>query len=239
MGEAAIAPRADGPRTKTDYAVGALRAMVQRGELQPGARINVGELARRLDISPTPVREAVRMLQAEGILVYSPHRGAHVAEIPASELEDTYLIRKALEGLATELAAERLTEGEIAHLRAMGNEMAVAVATGRREVLRELNDDFHLMIYRAARSPRLLRLILSVWQAAPGDTFLVIPERGVRSVQEHEPILAALERRAAAEAGAAMREHVQHSLELIRPWSATGQPGTRARRRAAAGPRSR
>lgn len=212
-----------GPRTKTDYAVHALREMVERGELQPGTRINVGELARQLDISPTPVREALRLLQAEGLFVYSPHRGARVAEIPATELDDMYRIRAALEGLAAEMAAERLTDEELSHLRTIHDRMAKAVEAGQREALRELNDDFHLVIYRGARSAKLLRLILSIWQGTPFDTFMVIPERGVRSIREHEPILAALERRDAAEAGVAMREHIQRSLELIRPWSAGGE----------------
>lgn len=223
MSDALPAPPREGPQTKTDYAVHALRQMVRRGELRPGTRINVGELARQLDISPTPVREAVRLLQAEGLLVYSPHRGARVADILATELDDTYRIRKALEGLATEMAAERLTDDELASLRSLHTQMVAAVAAGRREVLRGLNDEFHMVIYRGARSERLLRLILTVWHRAPGDTFLVIPERGLRSVQEHEPILAALERRLPHEAAAAMREHIQRSLDLIRPWSAGGQ----------------
>ncbi|MBI4506275.1 MAG: GntR family transcriptional regulator [Chloroflexi bacterium] len=223
MPDASLAPPREGPQTKTDYAVNALRQMVRRGELQPGTRINVGELARQLDISPTPVREAVRLLQAEGMLVYSPHRGARVADILATELDDTYRIRKALEGLATEMAAERLTDDELAYLRSLHNQMAAAVEAGHREVLRGLNDEFHLVIYRGARSERLLRLIVTVWHRAPGDTFMVIPERGIRSVREHEPILAALERRAVDEAAASMCEHIQRSLELIRPWSAGGQ----------------
>jgi DNA-binding GntR family transcriptional regulator len=227
MADATTTPATAGPRTKTDYAVNALRQMVERGELQPGTRINVGELARQLDISPTPVREAVRLLQAEGLFVYSPHRGARVAETPASELDDTYRIRQVLEGLATEMAAARLTDDELARLRVLHERMVEAVNAGRREVLRDLNDEFHLVIYRGARSPRLLRLILSIWPSAPGDTFLVIPERGIRTIQEHEPILLALERRNAAEAAALMGEHIQRSLELIRPWSAGGQLGPR------------
>lgn len=235
MPDTAPAPLAEGPRTKTDYAVNALRAMVQHGELQPGARINVGALARQLAISPTPVREAVRLLQAEGMLVYSPHRGARVAELAVTELDDLYQISEALEGLATELAAERLTDDELAYLRATENEMAAAVRARRREVLYRLNDEFHLGIYHGARCPRLVRLILNVWQAMPGDTFLVIPERGIRSIEEHEPVLAALERRAPAEAAAAMREHIRRSLELIRPWVAGGQTRKRARARAGSG----
>lgn len=227
MADASTARPPAGPRTKTDYAVTALREMVKRGELQPGARINVGELARQLDISPTPVREAVRLLQAEGLFVYSPHRGARVAETPAAELDDTYRIRRALEGLAAEMAAERLTDEELTRLRGLHERLVEAVNAGRREIMRGLNDEFHLIIYRGARSPRLLRLILTIWPSAPGDTFLVIPERGMRTVQEHEPILRALERRDAAAAAAAMRDHIQKSLELIRPWSAGGQLGAR------------
>lgn len=203
------------PQTKAEFAANLLRRMLQAGKLRPGARINVDELARTLGISTTPVREAVRQLQAEGLLTHNPHRTIQVASIAPADLKDIYRIRAALEGLAAELAAEQLTRKELAQLRRLHERMAAAVQDGEPSRLRPLNDEFHLTINHGARSPRLSRLILSVWRGSPVDTFVAILDRGRLSLQQHQAILDALASGSPAQAGAAMRAHIEASLALL------------------------
>lgn len=203
------------PQTKAEYAANALRKMVQSGSLAPGTPVNVDEIARTLGISPTPVREAVRQLQAEGLLTHSPHRSVKVASLSPADLIDIYRIRAALEGLAAELAAEQMAKGELARLRRLHEKMVAAVESGNTGQLRGINDEFHLVINRGARSPRLERLISSLWRAAPVDTFVAIPQRGPLSVQDHRAILDALTCGSAAAAAAAMRAHIEGALALL------------------------
>ncbi len=206
------------PQTKAEYATNVLRRMLQTGSLPPGARVNVGELARKLGISPTPVREAVRQLQAEGILSQTPHRSARVALLASSDpndLKDRYRILGALEGLAAEIAAENITPRELAQVRRVHEKMVAAVQAGETGKLRALNDQFHLAVNQAARSERLSRLFQSIWRGVPVDTYFAIPERGLLSVREHQVVLDAMEKGSPAEAGAAMRAHLQSSLALL------------------------
>ena len=103
-------------RTKVDLALEGLQQAILSGGIQPGARLTVAQLSEQLDMSATPIREAIRLLEADGIITNEPHRGATVVDLSASDAEELYLIRAAVESLATRLAVANLSDADVAHL---------------------------------------------------------------------------------------------------------------------------
>lgn len=203
------------PQTKSDYAVDAIREMLRDGTLAPGARVNVDAMAASLGVSPTPVREAIRALQAEGYLTHAPHRSVQVANVSQKDVVEIYRIRAVLEGLSTELAVPQLSDADLRRLGALHETMERQITAGHRRRLRALNDEFHFTIHRAARAPRLLNLINTVWRASPFDTFVKIPERASRTIVEHRAIIDALRDGSAQDARDCMSAHVHASLDLL------------------------
>lgn len=203
------------PQTKTDYAVDAIREMLRDGTLAPGARVNVETMAASLGVSPTPIREAIRALQAEGFLTHAPHRSVRVAEVAPKDVVEIYRIRAVLEGLSVELAAPQLSGVDLRRLTTLHETMERQMQAGHRRRLRALNDEFHFTIHRAAQAPRLLNLITTVWGASPFDTFVKFPERAPRTIHEHRSIIDALREGSPEDARNAMSAHVQASLEML------------------------
>lgn len=201
-------------QTKSAYAAAKLRQAFSQGKYAPGDRLQIAKLAKDLGLSLTPVREALSELANEGLVDIQPHRGARVADLPISDLSETYFVRALLESAATRLAAERATDELCAALEACHKRFVEAVDAGELEALRQLNDEFHGLIYDMAQSPLLRRLIRSGINA-PSDTFTLIKDRAQRSVRFHGEILNAIRLRDADKAEALMSAHIKDSLELI------------------------
>jgi DNA-binding GntR family transcriptional regulator len=154
-----------GHRTLAEKAFDTLHRAIITGQLRPGARLPIEELADLLEMSPMPIREAVRRLDAAGLVENIPHRGARVTELSVTDLAEVYEARLALEVLAIRRAAERFDE---AHQ---------ATASARLRALEQMTDDnsaqtstahaaFHFAVYDAADSAWLLRLIRPVWETS-------------------------------------------------------------------------
>jgi DNA-binding GntR family transcriptional regulator len=194
--------------TKTDAAFHALRTAIEEGRLKPGERLRVNHLMDELQMSPTPIREALRLLQAEGLVVHHPHRGMAVAEYTLESAEEVYRLRGVLEPLATELAVERATGEQVAEMRRRHEELREAVRAGDpRTDLAELNAVWHRELYAACGSRHLQEFIARLWTTIPMQA-LWLTRRGPRSVEQHEQIMEAVERRDAAAARDLMRAHV-------------------------------
>lgn len=191
--------------SKTDLAASLLRELIVTGELSPGEPLRQRSLAERLGVSPTPVREALRRLEAEGLVTSDVHRGASVAKPYPATAEETARVRGALEALAAELAAEKITEPELRGLRALEQEMAGSLDDRRRYAT--LNRQFHYDIGRAAHSPLLLSLLRLVWQAMPEGPVVRQPLEA--SARQHAELLAALEARDGPRAARLVHEHVE------------------------------
>ena len=114
--------------TLPEAAAERLRTLIIEGELAPGARLNERELSERLGVSRTPLREAFRMLAADGLLVQLPNRGAQVVSLSREDVRHAFEVMASLEGLAGELAAARVTDGDLGELRALQAEMEQAHA---------------------------------------------------------------------------------------------------------------
>ena len=201
--------------TKSAYAASILRQALEEGRYGAGERLQATKLAKDLGLSLTPVREALIELANEGLVEIAPHRGARVAEIPLTDLSEVYLVRSMLESAATSIAAARIGKAELTRLLKVHDAFKDAVAEKDAARLRSLNDEFHFMIYNAAATPLLRRLIRLVWRSAPRDTFSLIPERAAHSARDHEEIVQSLVARDPRRAEQAMRSHIQDSLDLI------------------------
>ena len=195
-------------RTKTALALEALREGILQGEIKPGERLMVARLAEELGMSATPIREAIRILGAEGLINHRPHYGVSVADLSLEDAREIYMLRGYLEELATRLAVPRLTDQDIEKLKALENDMQQACASGDRDGLTKANADWHLCIYRASGTKHLLGFILRLWALFPWDTIWVIPGRREQSLAEHAEIMRAILARDAETAGRLMHDHV-------------------------------
>lgn len=201
-------------RTKKELMVDILREAILSGEIQPGERLLQEELAERFKVSQTPIREAIQQLVAEGVLSHSPYRGVQVAEISPAEAQQVYLIRAALESLATRQAVPNLKLSDVAALRANQTAFEQVAAGGEGSTL-QINNTFHRTIYSAAGMPLLESLIKSLWLKTPWDTLFVIPNRLKDAAAEHRRILDAIEAGDAELAGQRMAEHLEAGARAL------------------------
>jgi DNA-binding GntR family transcriptional regulator len=196
--------------TKADRAHGVIRQAILSGQLAPDDPINPKRIAEELGMSIIPIREALRRLEQEDLVVIRPHVGASVRAIPVTEVSENFLIRSALEALAAELAAERLTHADLEKLEELMARMDRCVATRRYSDFAKTNRRFHQTIYDAVGEQSLVRLIKTQWDRTSGRTsvYSVVPERAISAQEEHRQIFDALKRGDAAAAGRLMREHM-------------------------------
>lgn len=201
--------------TKLDLVEQVLRELIANGEVGPGERLRQTELAERLGTSPTPIREALRRLEADGLIVSVPHRGVRVAEVEPRDMAELYMIRARLEGLAVEHAVPNITDAQLKKLESLQARLEAARSRGNPKPLRKLNYDFHTNLYRLSNLGRLTRIIDSLWPLFPWDTLLAIPGRVESSAREHRTILNAVARKAAKQAGQAMSTHIENGAKAL------------------------
>ncbi len=194
--------------TKTEAAFRALRQAIEDGRYQPGEHLRVQRLVEDLRMSPTPIREALRMLQSEGLVVHHAHRGTTVAEYSPEDAAQVYDLRVVLEPMAARLAAERVTDEQLAELRRLHTELGGAIADSHHSSAAELNVLWHRAVYSACGSRYLQEFISRLWQAMPGRA-IWLTSRASMSLEQHERITVALERRDPDAAFACMREHIE------------------------------
>jgi DNA-binding GntR family transcriptional regulator len=200
-----VAPR---HLTKTEIALQVLRERIGSGDLGAGTRLRVEELANDLEMSPTPVREALRLLQADGLVDYRAHYGIVVAEPSADEVHDLFRLRSVLEPLAAELAVPRLGPEALARLEREHEEQVEAVRASRGSAIAKSNADWHWTLYEAAESPLLADFIRRLWQALPWRTMWTLPGRAELSLEQHTAMMSAIRKGDASRAAELMREHV-------------------------------
>lgn len=145
-----------------DVVFNTLRQAILRGELKPGERLMEIQLANKLGVSRTPIREAIRKLELEGLVLMIPRRGAEVAEITEKSLRDVLEVRGALEELAVKLACQKITDEQILELRAAEKEFEMALSSGDVTVYAEADVNFHDIIYRATDNQRLIQLLFNL-----------------------------------------------------------------------------
>jgi DNA-binding GntR family transcriptional regulator len=152
-------------RTMAEAALERLREAIIMGELMPGTPLRLEDLARRLGMSISPIREALRQLEALGLAEHLPHHGAKVMRLDVEELRELFSIRLALEGMAVRRAAERFTAAEAEAARSYLDAYDEARRLGDIRAAVRAHGSFHFALYEAAQSAWLLRLIRPAWDS--------------------------------------------------------------------------
>jgi DNA-binding GntR family transcriptional regulator len=203
-------------RSRAEEAYTRLYEEISNGKLEPGTRLRETELAEWVGISRTPVREALKRLESEGLVVVEPSLGLVVATFDSRMINELYAVREVLEGTAAAFAARHASDSEIAVLREIvnrdkeiGDDVAMIYAN---------NKLFHSTLYSSAHNQFLLKTlrILQGSMALLGRTTLARPERQKDSIEQHERIVSAIERRMPEEAEQATRAHIRgaHMLRM-------------------------
>ncbi len=209
-------------QTKVNVALETLRESILEGALKPGERLLASDLAEGLEMSATPVREALRILEAEGLVTSIPHRGAVVRDLAAIEADTFYALRAPMESLATRLAVPRLTNADIKKLERVHDRMKAGLQHDDDERLTKSNATWHMLIYEACGSPYLMDLIRRLWMPFHWHGLWVDPRREL-SVQEHGQMMDAIRNRRADEAARLMQQHIDRVHRSIVDAQAAGE----------------
>jgi DNA-binding GntR family transcriptional regulator len=210
--------------TKQERVYRAIRERILSGAYGPGYRVVIDTLAAEFEVSALPVREAIRRLEAEGLVVYRANAGAQVAPADPGVFDDEMTVLAVLEGYATALAAPELDKAAIGRLTEVNDSMVAAMEQLDSLRFGRLNQDFHRIIYEHCPNAALVDLLQDVTRrldAIRRTVFVQIPYRGAASVAEHKRLIALIRRRApAAEIEAAARAHKLQTVESFRAWRA-------------------
>ena len=194
-----------------DVVFNTLRQAILRGELKPGERLMEIQLAQRLGVSRTPVREAIRKLELEGLVLMIPRKGAEVAEITIKDLEDV------LQELAVRDACEKITEEQLKELRRSNAAFKIALSGDDILASGQADMDFHEIIYKATDNRRLMQILNNLREQMYRYRMEYLKDREMHPVLlgEHEAICSALASRDAEQAGEAIRSHIENQKESI------------------------
>ena len=196
-------------RTMPEIAYDTIRDAILSGRHAPGQRLVTEELAKELGVSRMPVREALHRLEVAGLITITPHKGAVVSELSEAEVAEIFHIRAVLEGLATRLATTQLTPVDHKRLSTLLEEMERAAGAHDPGKALVINRDFHTVIWKAARAPRLRELLENLYDACQRfrNLSVLLPGRLGQISQEHRRIARAL---AQGDAAAAERHANAH-----------------------------
>ncbi|CAM4022105.1 MULTISPECIES: FCD domain-containing protein [Helcobacillus] len=199
--------------TKSERAYRMIQQRIVQGDYLPGDRLKLEHIGEEIGSSVVPVREAIRRLQAEGLVTFEKFVGARVAAIDESEYVHTMETMSVIESAAVALAAPSLTAEQVAEARAVNEQMRDLAAAGDFDAVEftHLNEQFHRALSHRCPNPHLVMLVDRAWNrlsALRNSTFSFVPDRAAASVEEHERILHLIESGAAGiDIELAMREH--------------------------------
>jgi DNA-binding GntR family transcriptional regulator len=203
-------------RTKSQVAAEKLRTAIRQGDIRPGSRLDIDALVQLLGMSTTPIREALRSLEAEGLLVSQPHKGVRVAEFSPEDAAALYDLRALLESHAIRIAVPNLTENDFARLDSLLDEEVLHIEAGDKLAASQANQQWHEVIYsRASGTPYLLEFISRMWNVFPWSTTWDVDGRFKRSIDDHKEIMSALRAHDADRAEALLRVHILHGKDLV------------------------
>jgi DNA-binding GntR family transcriptional regulator len=209
-------PKGTRHRTKGEFVYQTLREAIVKCELPPGERLVIDDLARRLEVSSIPVREALQLLQSEGLVQMVPHVGATVAPLSRESIAEVFTVMEGLEIVATRAAAERATIEDLDALEELVRLMDRALATGAHEQWGDLNTRFHAGICRLTGMPMLQEMMeraLDRWDRVRRHFFTgVLVHRAQQAQREHRELLEAMRLKAWDRLEETIREHNRGAL---------------------------
>ena len=203
-------------RTKEEQVADFLREGIISGMFERGSRLKQAEIAERLQLSITPVREALKLLEAEGYVTGNSYRGACVAPFDVSASEEVLDLRLQLESRLIRGTLAHVTGQDIAELQAMNTEFGQAFELGDRAAARGINYRFHRRLYSIAAMPQTLHFVQILWARYPFDLINAVAGRGKDAAEEHDEILRAVMDGDTSAAMLAMRKHIESGWALLK-----------------------
>lgn len=194
-----------------------LRQMLIENRIAPGAKLNERELSEVLNVSRTPLREAIKMLAAEGLVALLPNRGAIAVELSDDDVRNTFEVMAGLEAQSGELAAQRITDAELNEIKAMHFEMLAAYTRRDLPAYYRLNASIHSAINGATKNPVLIATFNQVNARLQSLRFRTNQneEKWRDAIKEHELMVTALSARDPVAMRKVMSEHIDHKLETV------------------------
>jgi DNA-binding GntR family transcriptional regulator len=205
--------------SKSQRAYAWIKERIADGSYSPGYRLVLGTIAKELDVSVVPVREAIRLLEAEGLVTFERNVGAQVAMVEKTEYLYTMQTLAVVEGAATGLSAELISAGDVGRARAINAQMIDCLHHFEPHRFTQLNLDFHSVLFENCPNPHILELVHRGWSrlnVLRDSTFSFVPGRARQSVDEHEALLKLIEDGAGPlEIELAARAHRQATLDAF------------------------
>jgi DNA-binding GntR family transcriptional regulator len=210
--------------SKSQLAYQWIRERINDGRFVPGFRLVLGQISRELNVSVVPVREAIRLLEAEGLVTFERNVGAQVALMEETEYVHTMQTLSIVEGAATALSTPNITAEHIRRAREVNQEMVNCLDDFNPHRFTELNREFHSVLFEECPNPHILDLVHRGWNrmnVLRDSTFSFVPGRARQSVAEHEQLLQLIERGAdALEIELAARAHRTATLDAMLAYQA-------------------
>lgn len=200
-----------------DVVFNTLRKAILTGQLKPGERLMEVHLANRLGVSRTPIREAIRKLELEGLVIMIPRRGAEVARITEKSLKDVLEVRRALDALSVELACDRISEAEVMELKEACKAFEQATKGKDAAVIAKADVSLHDIIVRATGNQRLQQLVNNLSEQMYRYRFVYIKDESQHEklIAEHQMILESINKRDKKQAAEAARLHIDNQEKSI------------------------
>ena len=200
-----------------DVVFNTLREAILKGELKPGERLMELQLAAKLGVSRTPIREAIRMLEQEGLAVTIPRKGAEVAKMTEKDMEDVLQIREALDELAAKIACEQISEEQLEKLVATMHEFEESTKTDNVKKIAEADVKFHDIIYQSTGNPKLVNMLNNLREQMYRYRVEYLKEGETRDVlvKEHEELTKAIRERDVERAKQLSFQHIENQRMAI------------------------
>lgn len=194
-----------------------LRKAILDGDLKPGERVMEVQLAEELGVSRTPVREAIRKLELEGLLIMVPRKGAYVADVSIKDVLSVLEIRASLEGLGASLAAERITGEEVERLKQSARDFEEMHKADDRDGMVEKDTEFHSILLSASRNKKLLEIVEGLSDYVQRFRVIYFTEYSdsKKIMEEHRKILEAIDERDIDKANKAAQDHIESIGEYL------------------------
>jgi DNA-binding GntR family transcriptional regulator len=201
-----------------DVVFNTLREAILRGDLVPGERLMELQLASKLGVSRTPIREAIRMLEQEGLAITIPRKGAIVAGMTEKEMQDVLEIREALEELSVQVACDKITDEEIAQLRKNMKNFQRSLETGDLKKMAQADVEFHDVIYQATDNQKLINMLNNLREQMYRYRveYLKNPDNHQQLLDEHEAIYQGIVTKDKDAVTAMMRKHISNQVDVVK-----------------------
>lgn len=198
-----------GYRTKAEIVYNILLEKITNGEYKPGEKLVIRRLTKDLGVSEIPIREAIKNLEAEGYVSHDANKSVTICKMGIDDLDDFFHIRGVLEGYATRESIDHLTEKDISELKEINNEMRQACMDGDTSRFSELNQTFHLRIYKNNPNQVLVNLIKDLWRkwSITKRVFSTNTLRMSHSIDDHDKIISLIEKKEYEAVEFFVREH--------------------------------